>query len=281
MALICQSCSMENSNDREYCKYCGSTMFLDKNCLKPGTLLDRRYKIINLIKSGGMGAVYKSKDLRLDDICAVKEMLDFSPSDGKKKRTIKRFHDEAKIITRLRHVNLPRIRDYFIENERYYLVMDFIEGQDLETIWNNTQGRSIEEKEVVEWSLQILKLLNYLHTQNPPIIYRDIKPSNMILRKNTNELVLIDFGIAKLISEVGETPKLKTSSGTEGYSPPEQYMGVYSPQTDIYSLGVTMHQLLTGIPPLIPFKFDPICEKNATVSKKNREYCNEGFKRKS
>jgi len=265
--IVCHNCNRENKIDKEICSYCGKKLKINDNirCLEGGTFLDKRYEIIELINSGGMGAVYRAKDDRLDDICAVKEMMDLHTDPGKKKQAIKNFKDEARIITKLRHPGLPRIRDYFIENDRYYLVMDFVEGQDLENLWGNTRGKKFQEKEVIEWSLQILKLLDYLHTQNPPIVYRDVKPSNIMLKKNSNEIVLIDFGIARII-----TPKKSersTSSGTLGYCPPEQYEGMYTPQSDIYSLGATMHQLLSGEVPLVPFKFGSICEKNPTVSR--------------
>ena len=264
--IKCRNCEKDNKIDRQICIYCGKKLYIEEKlqCLSSGIFLDRRYEIIELINSGGMGAVYKAIDTRLDDICAVKEMLDSHTDPVKKKQAVKNFKDEAKIITKLRHENLPRIRDYFIENERYYLVMDFIEGQDLEILWANSPGKKFQEKEVVEWALQILKLLDYLHTQDPPIIYRDIKPSNIIVKKNSNEIVLIDFGIAKTIKS--RKSSRNTSSGTLGYCPPEQYEGIYTPHNDIYSLGATMHQLLSGELPLVPFKFKSIKEKNSSVS---------------
>jgi len=265
MAVLCHMCGNENDVNSNLCKYCGSPVIIDEEvtCLPQKTVLDNRYEIIHLVKSGGMGAVYKAIDLRLDDVCAVKEMLSFYASPSKRQEAINRFNDEAKILTRLRHSNLPRIRDYFIENDKYYLVMDFIDGIDLETIWHNSYGKKFDEKETVEWALQILNVLNYLHNQEPPVIYRDIKPSNIILKRDTNDVVLIDFGIARTISPEAVQ---KSASGTEGYSPPEQYRGIAVPQSDIYSLGATMHQLLSGEPPLTPFKFCSICDKNSTVS---------------
>ncbi|MEQ8188213.1 MAG: tetratricopeptide repeat protein [Candidatus Eremiobacterota bacterium] len=265
MAILCHMCGNENDVNSTLCKYCGIPVIIDEQvtCLPQKTVLDNRYEIIHLVKSGGMGAVYKAIDLRLDDVCAVKEMLSFYSSPARRHEAINRFNDEAKILTRLRHSNLPRIRDYFIEHDKYYLVMDFIDGTDLETIWYNSYGKKFDEKETVEWALQILNVLDYLHNQEPPVIYRDIKPSNIILRRDTGNVVLIDFGIARTISP---EEARKTSSGTEGYSPPEQYRGIAVPQSDIYSLGATMHQLLSGEPPLTPFKFGSICDKNSTVS---------------
>ena len=173
MTRLCPNCGQENDIEREICEFCGNTIIVEEiiKYLSQGKILDKRYEIVCLIKFGGMGAVYKARDIRLDDICAVKEMSRFYSSSVNRKEAIRRFNEEAKILTKLRHQSLPRLRDYFIEDNKYYLVMDFIEGQDLETIWNQTYCKKFDEKEVIEWALQILKVLEYLHGQSPPIIY--------------------------------------------------------------------------------------------------------------
>jgi len=222
--------------------------------LPAGTLLEKRYKIQKLIKSGGMGAVYIAEDKRLDNICAVKELL---PVYGKAEEIEKAkewFKREGELLAGLNHVGLPRVFDYFICNGRYYLVMTFIEGEDLETLLEKEGNVGLPEEKVLEIAMEILEILDYLHNRTPPVVYRDIKPANIMLHKS-GRAILIDFGIARAIHE-GSREK-KTAVGTPGYAPAEQCIGKVVPQSDIYALGATMHHLLTGIAP-VPFRFKPV-----------------------
>ncbi|MBI2266508.1 MAG: protein kinase [Armatimonadetes bacterium] len=220
----------------------------------PCQLLDERYEITSLIKRGGMSVVHKGYDRRLKRICAVKEMAPFFSTTRDQAYARKRFEEEALILARLRHENLPIIYDYFVEGTGYYLVMEFIDGEDLETLLHKNKDRGFAEGKVVSWAGQILPVLEYLHGLTPPIIYRDLKPSNIMLRED-GLVVLVDFGIAKTLITGGSVPC--TLVGSEGYAPPEQYQGKAFPQSDLYALGATMYSLLSGQRP-IPFGFQPL-----------------------
>jgi serine/threonine protein kinase len=220
--------------------------------LEPGKFLQEKYVIRNLIKAGGMGAVYKAFDVKLERFCAIKELLpSFKRNDSTEMAWFKR---EAELLAKLDHTGIPGVTDYFTDSGRYYLVMTFIEGEDLDSIVIRDGNPGLPENKVIEITIEILKTLNYLHSQNPPVIYRDMKPSNIMICKD-GKVMLIDFGIARTIDRDKQSPK--TSIGTMGYAPVEQYRGYIDERSDIYSLGATMHHLLTGLPP-IPFNFEPV-----------------------
>ncbi len=260
MSIICNNCNISNKDEALYCNKCG-TRLIDTT-LTGGKILDKRYEILELIKTGGMGAVYKARDNRLTQICAVKELLSASIDDDE--YAVKRFHEEAKILASLRHSNLPRVIDHFTENGKYYLVMDFIDGQDLETMLNKSNKGGLDEDRVIEYTKQLLDVLIYLHSQNPPVVYRDLKPSNIMVQSCDGRIILIDFGIARTVRPGSLTRK--TGIGTEGYISPEQYTGNPEPASDIYSLGATLHHLVTGQKPLIPFNFGPVKELKPCLS---------------
>jgi len=206
-------------------------------------VLRGRYQIQSLLGQGGFGTVYRAWDLNVQRWCAVKENLDATPAAQQQ------FQREAQMLSRLRHANLPLIHDYFIEpNGQQYLVMELVEGQSLESIVQ--QRGALPEAQAVSWVTQILDALDYLHTQNPPIIHRDIKPQNILITPQGNAM-LVDFGIAK-VYVAGQRTTIGACAVTPGYSPPEQYgqTGVITdPRSDIYSLGATLYFLLTGIEP--------------------------------
>lgn len=206
--------------------------------LSIGQCLNNRYRVEALLGQGGMGAVYRAWDLSLDIPVAVKENLDASPEAQKQ------FSREARILARLSHPNLPRVIDhFFISGQGQYLVMDFVEGEDLQAMLDRL-GK-LPEPQVLNWISQICDALSYLHGQPSPVIHRDIKPANIKIR-HTGQAMLVDFGIAKVYD-----PNLSTTMGakavTPGYSPPEQYGGgTTDTRSDIYALGATLYHLLTG-----------------------------------
>jgi branched-chain amino acid transport system substrate-binding protein len=214
--------------------------------LATGTVLIDRYRIVRLLGQGGFGAVYRVWDLHLNAPYALKENLDASPE------ATRQFAREAQILANLHHPHLPRVTDHFsIPDQGQYLVMEFVEGEDLEekrcTSDCMPKG-SLPVSQVMTWILQIMDALEYLHQQNPPIIHRDIKPANIRITPQ-GKACLVDFGIAKIFS-----PLLKTTIGaraiTPGYSPLEQYgQGVTDARSDIYALGATLYVLLTGQTP--------------------------------
>jgi serine/threonine protein kinase len=209
--------------------------------LTPGDLLHIRYRIIGIIGRGGMGAVYRGEDAVLLVPVAIKENLNPLP------QAVKQFKREALLLATLRHLNLPRVTDHFIEGDLQYLIMDYVPGDDLKTILE--QQGAIPESQVMSWCGEICDALTYLHTQHPPVTHRDIKPANIKITPE-GKPVLVDFGIAKA-SEAGGVTTTGARSLTPGFAPPEQYgSSPTDSRTDQYSLAATIYNLLTGqIPP--------------------------------
>lgn len=236
--------------------------------LQPGTTLSNRYLIQGVVGVGGMGAVYRARDLHFPSVVkfvAVKEMVNQARDPLVRETIVKNFEREANLLATLSHPAIPRIHDYFTQNERSYLILEFIHGKDLETLLNDTEG-FFSQDQVIGWGIELCDVLQYLHEHQPEaIIFRDIKPSNIMINQH-NHIVLIDFGIAKHF----QSGEKGTMIGTEGYSPPEQYRGEATALADIYALGATLHHLLTRQDPRLepPFSFSerPIRQTNPAVS---------------
>lgn len=235
--------------------------------LKPNTVLLARYSVIAVIGGGGQGAVYKARDINFPDarrLVAVKEMHVSSADMSTKASTMRTFQREANILATLSHPAIPKIYDFFDQNDRAYLVMEYINGNDLEAILVKTKKLPVDK--IVEWSIEMCDVLQYLHSYQPePIIFRDLKPANIMI-DSLGKVRLIDFGIAKIfVSGVKHT-----QIGTEGYSAPEQYKGNVTPLSDVYSLGATLHHILTREDPRLqpPFSFAerPVAQYNPEVS---------------
>lgn len=240
------------------------TQIIDKNDkaggvnstrLHPGTMLENRYLIQSMVGRGGMAGVYCARDMHFPNtvkLVAVKEMMITTEDSFLRDSILSNFEREANILGGLSHPSIPHIADYFTEGNRSYLILEYIHGRDLEKTMEETQG-FLPEKMVIQWAIEICDVLNYLHNFKPnPIIFRDMKPSNIMIDEN-NHVFLVDFGIAKVF-QVGTKG---TMIGTEGFSPPEQYRGEATPQADIYSLGATLHYVMTKIDPReeAPFTF--------------------------
>lgn len=223
------------------------------NKLKPlpeGAILNNRYEVVRKIGGGGMGAVYLASDNNLGGVLrAVKEMVQSHIEDDQQEKAVNDFKRESMILSTLDHPSIPTIYDYFYEGEdgRFYLVMKYISGGDLATKLRSAPDGKVDELVVTEWAIQLTDVLNYLHNQPTTIVYRDLKPSNIMLDGNSSRVMLVDFGIARSISQKEE--KGVTAVGTMGYAPPELFSGNVEPRSDIYSLGSTMFHLLTGADP--------------------------------
>lgn len=205
--------------------------------LATNSILRGRYQIHSLLGQGGFGTVYRAWDLNLSRWCAVKENLDSSiPAQHQ-------FQREVQMLTRVRHPSLPQILDYFIEsNGQQYLIMEFVEGTDLFKLVQ--QRGALSEAQAIKWITQILDALEYLHSQNPPIVHRDVKPDNIIITPQ-NRAILVDFGIAMKV-DPRDVQSLASRVATSGYSPPEQYApGGSDKRIDLYAVGATLYFALT------------------------------------
>lgn len=236
--------------------------------LQAGVTLQDRYLVLGNLGSGGMSSVYKGRDLHFPNVTklvAIKEMLNLASDPTMYEMVVRNFEREADLLATLSHPSIPRIYDYFTAEASSYLIMEFIEGSDLEAVLRNTT-EPVAEAQVVAWAIELCDVLTYLHSHQPqPVVFRDVKPSN-IMADHHAHIRLIDFGIARIFS-----PGQKgTMIGTEGYSPPEQYRGEASPAGDIYAMGATLHHLLTRRDPRAeaPFSFSdrPIKVLNPAVS---------------
>lgn len=269
--LFCDHCGAANRIQAAFCSVCGqslrspattisinSTSGTLTGTLSQRHLLKQRYIIIKQVGKGGFGAVYQAQDTQFGNRpVAVKEMS----QNGLKMEDIlsatEDFRREAHLLANLIHPNLPRIYEQFTDTGRSYLVMDYIDGITLEDQLAQLHGKLLPIDKVLDIGIQLSAVLDYLHTRQPAIIFRDLKPANVMLT-TSGHLYLIDFGIARHF----KPGKAKDTSalGSSGYAAPEQYgKAQTTPQTDIYGLGATLHQLLTGQDPSdTPFHFMPI-----------------------
>jgi serine/threonine protein kinase len=241
--------------------------------LVPDTVMQSRYRIIRKLGEGGMGSVYLAIDGRFDSEVAIKE-THFTDEALRKQ-----FEREARLLNKLRHPAMTRVVDHFTENNGQFLVMDYIEGDDLSDLLEK-RGGAFASEEVLPWADQLLDALSYLHKQNPPVIHRDIKPQNLKLTSH-NQIILLDFGLAKGFA--GQISRVTTSGSifgyTPNYAPLEQVHGTGTdPRSDLYSLAATMYRLLTNFTPSDvstragaviggrPDTLRPACEVNPQVT---------------
>jgi serine/threonine protein kinase len=212
--------------------------------LTPDTILQGRYRIVRQLGQGGMGAVYEAIDQRLDTTVALKETL-FSDE-----RLRKQFEREARLLARLHHPALPRVSDHFSQGDGQFLVLQVIPGDDLSEMMNRKRG-PFPADQVLTWADQLLDALDYLHTQDPQIVHRDIKPQNLKLTSR-GQIILLDFGLAK--GQAGDISRVTTGASIYGYTPNyaplEQIQGLGTdPRSDLYSLAATLYHLMTGVKP--------------------------------
>ena len=224
----------------------------------PPALLAGRYRIIGQVGTGGFGVVYKAADTQHGDrLVAIKEVCLSGLRPQAVIDAIDAFRREVQLLSHLGHSNLPRIYDHFTTPEHWYLVMEFIEGETLEQSMSKAPGGRLPLSEVLDIGIQLCTVLEYLHSQQPPIIFRDLKPANVMLTPR-GHVYLIDFGIARHFKpgQARDTVAL----GSPGYAAPEQYgRAQTTPRSDIYSLGAMLHHLLTTHDPAdTPFQFIPL-----------------------
>lgn len=218
--------------------------------LQPGDVLQNRYRVVRTIKSGGMGCVYEAQDTKLaDSPCAVKEILEAAQSSKDADYIQNRFYEEMKALSALDHPGIPKVRDYSQENGAVFIVMDLVRGRSLEEELQERleAGQPADPELVVKDLLVLLDILDYLHQQVAPIVHRDVKPANILRDPRNGGLKLVDFGLARTLSDT----QTQTMVGTLGYCAPKQLMGRSEPRSDLYSAGATLHRLLTGEIPAV------------------------------
>lgn len=216
----------------------------ESEALSVGTVVNARFQILRIVGQGGLGTVYQVRDTVYGqgNVYALKELID--QSSGARKQ----FVQEARWLQALDHPNIPKVRQYFEWNGRLYLVMDFVDGENLDQKLRRAGGAGLPELQVLQWILPICDALGYLHRQQPPLLHRDVKPANIIVNAYGHP-VLVDLGIAKEHGPgANQTATFVRKAGTEGYAPPEQYTsaGQPGPWSDVYSLGATLYELLSG-----------------------------------
>src|SRR5512145_124432 len=254
--ILCPICHKSNLRRARFCQHCGRDVVLNND--------GPRFYIIRVLKEGGQGAVYETVG---DDerVYAVKEMLDRSTDPKERAEALERFETEAHMLQRLSHPRIPRVYADFKDEGRNYLAMDFVHGEDLEEVLRR-EG-ALPERRVLEWADQICDVLDYLHRNG--LIYRDMKPSNVMIERQNGGVKLVDFGIAKVFQHA----QRGTQIGTPGYAPPEQYQGIATPESDIYALGATLHHMLTGRDPRDepPFSFPIVYALKPSVSRRTSD----------
>lgn len=209
-------------------------------------MLNRRWQVVERLGQGGMGTVYLANDLNLPNLgdskrsCVVKQLRDDFFRQEDRERAIQFFFREAQVLSALSHPNIVAILDFFQEEGKSYLIMEYVRGKNLHEMMME-RGEPFSNEEVIDWAIQVCEVLHYLHTHDPPVIYRDLKPSNIMIDER-NRVKLVDFGIARPFEESEDN----THVVSQGYSPPEQYWGAADPRSDVYALGCTMYFLLTG-----------------------------------
>ena len=276
---FCPRCGASLSNSARFCQICGAPLppssLLGGSQVGGGmtgqlpthTLLGGRYLILRKLGQGGMGAVYQATDNHLSDkLVALKEMSDAALVDPVEKgQALDAFRQEARLLSALSHPNLPRVTDYFSQGSRQYLAMDFVEGHTLSDLLGSC-STPFPETLVLQWADQLCDVLHYLHGRTPPIVFRDLKPANIMVAPDQKNIKLIDFGIARLFKPGARKDTI--TLGTPGYAPPEQYGKSQSDaRSDVYALGATLHHLLSlRDPGDQPFKFPPLRTLNLAVS---------------
>ncbi|MBX5450853.1 MAG: ABC transporter substrate-binding protein, partial [Thermogemmatispora sp.] len=237
--------------------------------LRPGDRLQNdRYVIKRILGEGGMGAVLLAEDTRLNNkLVVIKELISDSSDPAQLQEDVRNFKREVATLASVDHFLVPAVTDHFQEGSHYFMVQEYVAGENLEERLNRL-GKPLPEGEVLTYASDILLVLEYLASRRPPIVHRDVKPANIVISDNDGRAHLVDFGIARPDLAAGAARKQTSALGTPGYAPPEQYQGKADPRSDLYALAATMHHLLTNRDPREhpPFVYPPVRSLNPRLS---------------
>ncbi|HEX8998064.1 MAG TPA: serine/threonine-protein kinase [Ktedonobacterales bacterium] len=256
--IRCSTCGAEAPKGSRFCPGCGAALTSARPRMSTGLLpsfhlLGNRYAIIRKIAHGGQSAVYLAHDTYQNDAeRAIKEMSESQIEPEKRQQAVNDFIRESRMLQSLSHPALAHVFDLFIEEHKYYLVMEFVPGHNLEDELVQYRKEALDWEDVTGWGMALADTLSYLHSRTPPIIYRDLKPANVMLLPD-GSVKLIDFGIARWLHPMRMTDTMQL--GTDGYAPLEQYSSRSEPRSDIYALGASLYHLLTGrVPEAAPLR---------------------------
>lgn len=238
--------------------------------LAPGDQLQNgRYVVEDILGEGGMGAAVRARDKRVNKQVVIKELLSDSTDPQQHQEDVRNFELEVETLSKLDHPLVPSVSDSFQENTHYFMVQDYVAGENLEKRMERV-NQPMPEREALLYTSQVLDILDYLSEQNPPLVHRDIKPANIIIvkGKRSDRAYLVDFGIARAQANKNAKRKQTTALGTPGYAPPEQYQGNADERSDLYALAATLHHLLTNRDPrnYPPFIYPPARSINPQLS---------------
>ena len=262
------SSALNNSSSSDSTSY-STALGSATSSLVPGSRLQGgRYVVKSVLGQGGMGAALLATDIRLDGKSVViKELISDHTNPAQQQKDVRNFKREVSTLAHIDHPLIPNVTDHFQEGLRYFMVQEYIEGENLEERLERT-NQPMKEREVLICASEILDILSYLAQQTPPIVHRDIKPANIIVGSRDRRAHLVDFGIARG-EEMSEAQRKQTAAlGTPGYAPPEQYQGNADPRSDLYALAATLHHLLTNRDPrdYPPFNFPSVRSLNPDLS---------------
>src|SRR5260221_5908328 len=288
--MECPYCNTENRDGVRFCSNCGKPLnptsitatapasnsgitatapASSSGSLTPGSRVQGgRYVIKKLLGQGGMGAAVRATDLRLDSKpVVIKEVISDNTDPAKLQEDVRNFKREVATLAHLDHPLIPNVTDHFQEGSRYFMVQEYVEGENLEERMDRV-NQPMKERDVLSYASQILDILDYLAQETPPIVHRDIKPANIIIGNKDKRAHLVDFGIARADVTRNAQRKQTSALGTPGYAPPEQYQGNADPRSDLYALAATLHHLLTNRDPRNepPFAYPPVRALNPRLS---------------
>jgi eukaryotic-like serine/threonine-protein kinase len=286
--MECPYCNAENRDDVRYCANCGKPIdqsdktllasgsggssgsgMSNSRSLTPGSRLQGgRYVIKKVLGQGGMGAALLATDLRLDSKpVVIKELISDNTDPARVPDDVRNFKREVATLAHIDHPLVPNVTDHFQEGTRYFMVQEYVDGENLEERILRT-NQPMKEREALGYAWEVLDILDYLAQQTPPVVHRDIKPANIIIGAKDKRAHLVDFGIARADTVRNARRKQTAALGTPGYAPPEQYQGNADPRSDLYALGATLHHLLTNRDPRNhpPFVYPPVRTLNPQLA---------------